>query len=420
MANPGDKVRLITKDKEIEGILMPQEGSAVFIKRKDGYNIGIDKKNIKEMKVIEKKKEKAAKPKPLKQMKGKKKILVVHTGGTIASKVDYETGGVSAKFTVDELVEMVPELADIANIECDFVSNMMSEDMNFTDYKKIINHLKKCFGRCDGIIIGHGTDTLHYTAAALSFVFENPPVPIIVVGSQRSSDRGSSDAAMNLLCAAHFIAKTEFKGVAICMHHSSNDDVCAILPATKTRKMHTSRRDAFKAINSEPFALVDKKSNIEFLAEFYESEGELKIKDKFSEKVGLIKTYPNFSHDLLQFATKHFDALVLEATGLGHLPTNTKENEKNYELLEKYIKKGHIIAITSQCLYGRVHPDVYSNLRRLSDIGCIFCEDMLPETAYIKLSWLLGNFPEKAKELLTENLRGEISERTLYKEEFID
>jgi glutamyl-tRNA(Gln) amidotransferase subunit D len=203
------------------------------------------------------------------------------------------------------------------------------------------------------------------------------------------------------------------------MHNSQSDDKCAILSATKTRKMHTSRRDAFKSINDVPIALVDYNTKkIDFLKKYRKKineiskENNLIYKDKFSKEVGLLKIHPNIKTELIKFYTKNYKAFILENTGLGHAPTNTKENEQNYILLKDFIKNKGIIGITSQCIYGRVHPNTYSNLRRLSNIGCIFCEDMLPETAYIKLCWLLGNYPEKANQLLNKNIRDEILERT--------
>jgi glutamyl-tRNA(Gln) amidotransferase subunit D len=274
--------------------------------------------------------------------------------------------------------------------------------------------------------LGHGTDTLTFTAAALAFIFEKINIPVLIVGSQRSTDRGSTDGAMNLICAAEFITKTDFTGVAICMHNSSNDNKCAILPATKTRKMHTSRRDDFKAINHTPIALVDFKTRkIEFLKEDYKKKSkddEVIVKDKFCEDIGILETHPVMKHELFEFYAKNYKGFVLEGTGLGHAPTNLGENNlKNYEILKNYIKNGGIVAVTSQCLYGRVHPNVYTNLRRLSDIGCIFCEDMLPETAFIKLAWLLGNYPrDEAKKLMAKNLRGEITERSVYEEDFLE
>ena len=424
MANPGDRVRIFYDKKEIEGILMPSESeNSVFVKLDSGYNIGIEKGKVKEIKVVEAKKEKKEAKMELKEKKGLKKIVVLHTGGTIASKVDYGTGGVIAKFSAEDLTDMFPELAEIANIETELVANMMSEDMHFSHHQKIAHAIKKHAEKgVDGIIIGHGTDTLTFTSASLAFMFEKIDIPVLLVGSQRSSDRGSSDAGMNLICAAKFIVNSDFKGIAICMHHHSADDVCEILPPTKTRKMHTSRRDAFKAINDDPIALVDYKTGkAQFLKEHEKKAKGIVLKEKMSADVGLLKTHPGIKTELFRFYADHYKAFVIEGTGLGHAPTNLGEdNLKNHAILKEFISRGGIVAITSQCIYGRVHPTVYTNLRRLSNIGCIFCEDMLPETAFIKLAWLLGNYPpEEAKKLMTENLRGEITERTEYEEDFI-
>jgi len=425
MIREGDKVKIKTAKEVIEGVLMPShEADVIIIKLANGYNVGIDKNKIKEMKIVEKHKEKERKAKEIKEKKGLPTIMILGTGGTIASKVDYSTGGVIAKFTPGDLLELMPELGEIANIKTELVANMMSEDMMFSDYQKIAAAIKKHANKVDGVIVGHGTDTLAYTAAALSFMFEKINIPVILAGSQRSTDRGSSDGSINLICAAEFIAKSNFAGVALCMHDASEDNQCAILPATKTRKMHTSRRDAFKVINDKPIALVGYKTKkIEFLKKDYnkKSKDKIVLKDKFDENVALIKTHTNMKNTLFEFLTKNYKAIVFEATGLGQMPTNLgKENLKNYETLKKFIKKGGIAAISSQCLFGRVHPSVYTNLRRLSEIGCVFCEDMLPETAFVKLAWLLGNDKKDARKLLTENLRGEINKRIEFEEDFLE
>ena len=408
----GDKVLIDTVDKKIEGIVMPNTTKdKLVIKLETGYNIGIDQKKIKSTKVLQEYKEKKITKPKVQHSKSKKTISILHTGGTVASKVDYETGGVSAHFEPEDLVEMFPELEKIANIKTELIDNLMSEDMMFSHYTKILYFIKK-HSKSDGIIITQGTDTLTYTAAALAFALEEVNIPILIVGSQRSSDRGSSDAAMNLICAAEYITKSDFKGVAICMHNSESDDTCAILPATKTRKMHTSRRDAFKPINDTPIAIIDYESRKIQQIKPLKKEEKFTIKDKFEPQVAILKTHPNMDPKIFEFFTKTYKAIIIEGTGLGHAPTNLgKENLKNYETLKKYIKNGGVVAITSQCLYGRVHPYIYSNLRRLKEIGCIFCEDMLPETTLIKLSWLLGNYPDKTKQLLTKNLKEEINER---------
>ncbi|MFO8016754.1 MAG: Glu-tRNA(Gln) amidotransferase subunit GatD [Candidatus Woesearchaeota archaeon] len=422
MAEAGDKVRITTKDEKIEGTMMPSENAdVIMVKLDSGYNIGIDKSRVKEIKSLGKTEKKDTAKKKPETRKGLKRIVVLHTGGTIASKVDYSTGAVTAKFSAEDLIGMFPELDDIANIETELVANMMSEDMNFEDHQKIAVAVKKHAEKgADGIIIGHGTDTLGYTSAALAFMFEKINIPVLIVGSQKSSDRPSSDAGMNLICAAKFITNTGFRGIAACMHHHSSDDKCAILPATKTRKMHTSRRDAFRAVNDDPIALVDHRTGkIEFNKEQDSKEKNILLKDRMSNEVGLLKVHPGISTELFQHYADNYKGIVIEGTGLGHAPTNTPENQKNYEILKKYIREGGIVAIASQCLYGRVHPFVYTNLRRLHDIGCIFCGDMLPETAFIKLAWLLGNYsPDEAKEMMAKNLRGEITERTEYDQDF--
>lgn len=426
----GDLVTVITEKATEEGVLMPSaEEDVVIIKLDTGYNIGFNKKDITEIKLLKKKEIKEAVQREPSKKEGLPVIAVLHTGGTIASKVDYSTGGVIAKFSAADLVEMVPEIENIANIETEIVSNLMSEDIMLKDYARIAEGVKKYAEKgVKGIIIGHGTDTLAYTAAALSFMFDNLNIPVLLVGSQRSPDRGSSDAAMNLICAAEFIAQTNFVGVATCLHHTASDDKCAIINGTRSRKMHTSRRDAFQAINDSPIALVDYRSRkVEYLKEGYcnrEDSGDEKkefiLKSNFSDNVALMKTSPNISPKQFQFFTENYEALVIEGTGLGHAPTNIGENLKNFEFLKKFIKNGGIVAITSQCLFGQVHPYVYTNLRRLHDIGCIFCKDMIPETTYVKLAWLLGNYKKgDVRKLLVENLRGEINDSLSYEDDFV-
>lgn len=424
---PGDKVKVVTKDEEVVGALMPnEETNSVVIKLDSGYNLGIDDKKIKDIQVLERFKKIGKKDqKEIKPDKNKPTIAILHTGGTIASKVDYQTGGVTAHFTEKDLLEMAPEIKRLANVKTELVANMMTEDNRFKDYQKLSKTVKKhADSGVKGIIIGSGTDTLTYTSAMLSFMFEELSCPVLVVGSQRSTDRGSTDGVMNLICAAKFMVDTDFKGVATCLHNSSDDNSCAIINGTKARKMHTSRRDAFKPINDLPIALVDyNKDQITYLKKDYYKEGKKTIlKDKLDEDVGLLKIHTNMKPELWEFYFKTYKAVVLEATGLGHAPTNLgDEHLKIYDSLKKYLEKGGIVAVTSQCLYGKVHPKVYVNLRRLSNIGCIFCEDMMPEVAYLKLSWLLANYPkEKVKELLPKNLRGEINERLKLDEDFLN
>jgi glutamyl-tRNA(Gln) amidotransferase subunit D len=356
-----------------------------------------------------------------------KTISVLHLGGTIAAKVSLK-GGVSAQYSAKEIVKLYPEIKSLAKISSRLVTNMFSENMNFHHYnllaKEITKEVKK---KVDGIIITHGTDTLHYTSAALSFILENLPIPIILVGAQRSSDRGSSDAALNLVSAINFINKTNFAEVAICMHSSQEDTHCSILPGLKTKKLHTSRRDAFKAINATPFALVYHDKGFDLLRkDFNKINKKHKLSIKLFNpniKVGILKTHPNLSTDELKHFS-NFDGLILEGTGLGHLPIespdkHTTENTKILKELKKLAKKMPVI-MTSQCTFGRINMNVYTTGRTLQEAGIIGNSlDMTSETAFVKLAWLLSNFSKKeTKDLISENLKGEISDRST--SEFLD
>ncbi len=420
-ANPGDKVKVFTEKDEFEGVYIQSPTDSFVLKLKSGYNIGIDKKKIKKIEILQKPKTQEQKLSRVQHNKDLKTISILHTGGTIASEVSYETGGVIARFTPEEIIAMFPELQKIANIKSRLISNMWSEDMNFNHYNLIAKEIEKEIKNgVDGIIITHGTDTLGFTAAALTFILENLPIPVILVGSQRSSDRGSTDAKLNMLSAAQFIAKTDFKDIAICMHESMNDDSCLILSSLKTRKLHSSARNAFKAVNDAPIARVDQNGNITFLKQHPKKEEKKLTIKPFDPKlkIGILKAHPNMSAKEISNYS-NFNGLILEGYGLaGNFPINkidkfTTENEKNYNEIKKLAKKIPLIA-TSQTIYGRINMNVYSTGRLLQEAGIIGHNlDIITETAFIKLAWLLSNYPKnKVKELFHENLRGEISKRT--------
>ncbi|MFA5763246.1 MAG: Glu-tRNA(Gln) amidotransferase subunit GatD [archaeon] len=411
--NEGNLIEFDFEKNTLKGTIIPTLTNNLMIKLNTGYNAGFELSKIKNIKNLGKAKDVGkAKTTTIENDPRLPTIALLHTGGTIASRVDYKTGGVYASFEAEDLAHMFPELLKIANFDSTLISNMMSEDMTLNDYSNIAKAVSKKIkqGVC-GIIIGHGTDTLGYSAAFLSFALQNCPVPVILVGSQRSSDRGSSDAGMNLICAAEFITKTDFKGVAICMHNSTNDNNCAILPATKTRKMHTSRRDAFKAINDTPIALIDYNTKkIEYLKKIIKPKSKFELLEKQEEKVALIKMHPGINIKIFDFYKKEkYKGIIIEGTGLGHTPLG--KNESIIKKIKSLTDSGIIIGMTSQCINGRVHPSVYSTLRKLHDAGVIYCEDMLPETAFVKLSWLLGNYSKKeTQNLLAQNIVGEITD----------
>ncbi|MDK2928468.1 MAG: glutamyl-tRNA(Gln) amidotransferase subunit [Methanococcus sp.] len=409
----GDFVKLELENTTYSGTVMPSlNENTIVIKMKSGYNVGIDRKKIKNIEILES----GDKPKyglpPLNLEKNKKlkNISILSTGGTVASRVDYKTGAVHPAFTADDLIRAVPELMDVANIKGKVILNILSENMLPAYWKMTAEAIKEEIENgAEGIVIAHGTDTMHYTASALSFMV-NSEVPIILVGAQRSSDRPSSDAALNIISAVK--AATEpIKGVYVLMHGETGDTVCQLHEGTKVRKLHSSRRDAFKSVNETPMAELNPFTKKVTYLRDVKSQDKSKIKEvvlntNLEEKVALIKVYPGIDSEILKFyVDKGYKGIILEGTGLGHTP------ETFFEGIDYANENNVLVAMTTQTINGRVNMNVYSNGRELQAKGVIPCEDMLSEVAFVKLMHLLGNYEFKeAKELMSKNIAGEINE----------
>jgi len=291
----------------------------------------------------------------------------------------------------------------------------MSEDLNYKDWQVLAELVAKELNKNKGVIITHGTDTLHYTSAALSFMLKNLSKPVVLTGSQRSSDRGSSDAFMNLICSA-YAAVSNIAEVGVCMHGSTDDQYCHFIRGTKVRKLHATRRDAFRSINEMPLAKIWPDGKTDILNKNHKTRKDEKVVAdvKFEPRVALLKAYPGSEPEILEIlAKKGYKGFVIEGTGMGHVPT---EAEKSWiPVIKKLIKDGIPVVIAPQTLYGRINTDVYTNLRVLyHDAGAIPAEDMLPEVAYVKLGWVLGHTKdlEKVRELMLTNIVGEITARS--------
>ena len=418
-AKPGDIVKVATKDETYEGVLMPRSELAdedhIVVKLASGYNIGVSKKNIKKLEKKAAGKREAA-FKGMKFSKAKPPISMVSVGGTITAKVDYKTGGVYPFETPEELLQSVPELADFVSIKkMSQPFSLLSEDMSSDDWGKIATEVKKELDAgAEGVIVTHGTDTLHYTAAALSFMLPNLPKPVAVVGAQRSVDRGSFDGNQNILCAAHHCT-SDIAEVAIVMHGTTEDKYCLACRGTKVRKMHSSRRDAFRPVNTAPLAKIFPDGNI--IVSNYDharrSGGKATLDTAFEEKVALVKYYPGADPGVLDYyAGKGFRGIILEGTGFGHTATQPLNKKFNWlEPVKKLIDKGIFVGMTTQTLYGRTDPLVYSAGRLLKDAGVVYLGDMLPETAYVKLGWVLGHKKWDVKAKMLENIAGELNPR---------
>ncbi len=420
----GDRIR-ITKGKEVfEGILMPRpelgDRSVFVIKLDNGYNIGIRYSPSVQVKKLSSHRASFEFPKLRVEKKPSlPSIALIATGGTIGSRVDYLTGGVYMLVKPEELLYEVPEIAEIANLRIENPMNIASEDMTYVEWQKIAKAVADAFKKgARGVVVTHGTDTMHYSSAALSFMLQNLPGPVVLTGAQRSSDRGSSDAFMNLVCSSILAAKSDIAEVGICMHATSSDNFCHFIRGTKARKMHTSRRDAFRPVNNLPIAKVSPEGSIEYLSPYAKPSGkELELKTGYEPRVALVKFYPNSDPDIVDYyVSKGYKGLIIEGTGLGHVAVKPSDDRLSWiPHIKHAVDSGLVVGVTSQCLYGRTNSNVYRNLRLLTQAGAIHCEDMLPEVALVKLGFLLGNYKkEEAEAMLSKNLVGEISARSEY------
>jgi len=406
----GDSVNILT-DITYSGIIMPRyehsDDKHIVLKLKSGYNIGLEISKINKVEKIEIVKKNAGVEKKVEKISGLPKILLLSTGGTIASKVDYRTGAVTPVLTAEELNSSVPELSKLANIDAEVLFSEYSENIMPEHWLKIAEKIKE-FSKSDysGIIIAHGTDTMHYTSAFLSFALAGFPIPIVLVGSQRSSDRASSDAALNLIGATKFITENNTRGVYIVMHLDENDNTIACHFGTRVRKNHTSKRGAFQTIGDNPAIIIAENKIQNNISKDYFQKNEFQPKINLDTKVALVKYHPGFDPNLLnQIIESGYKGIIFEGTGLGHI------GKVMYENVKKANEKGIFLGMTSQCIDGRVRMTVYESGRDLLDLGIIPLENMIPEVALVKTMWAIGNNEsvEDVKKIMLQNIASELS-----------
>lgn len=416
--HPGDRVRLRLAREELECTLLEStESGIVLVKLDSGYNIGIPKEHILGSEIVRSFKEDSVSGKTdfsVKTSSAEKLPLLglIVTGGTIASKLDPKTGAASNLTDVSELARFYPSLFKMARLKVAVPFMKSSENMTCDDWIVIARQACEFLNDPEvrGVIITHGTDVIHYTSAALSFFLRDLKKPVVLTYSQRSIDRGSSDAKFNLECAAR-MALSDVAEVMLVGHAGMSDDFCYAHRGTKVRKMHSSRRDAFRSINCEPIARVFP-DRIEVLSHYNaRREGETLLDATFSDKVALLLFYPGQSPDLIDYYRMHgYKGIVIVMSGFGHVPA-AESSHSWVPAIKKSIREGVVICGTTQTIQGRVNPHVYSIGRELEHAGVIFLEDMLSETAYVKLGWILGHrgWKEKAREKLLENVAGEFN-----------
>ena len=404
----GDLVK-ITSELTYSGILMPRyesgDESHIVLKLKSGYNIGIEFGKIEKIEKSGEGPTSVESSQIIEKDEKLPKVLLLSTGGTIASKVDYRTGAVTPALSASELYEAVPEIAKIANVDAEVLFSEYSENLQPEHWLEIAKKLDSIVDSdYVGVIIAHGTDTMHYSSAFLSFALSGFKKPITLVGSQRSSDRPSSDAALNLISATKFLVNTKSKGVFVVMHQNESDDAVACHLGTRVRKNHTSKRSAFQTVGSEPAFVVYDDKILENMKNSFFSENEYNPRINLDTKVALIKYHPGFNPEIIESLIKsEYRGIIFEGTGLGHV------GRTMYDSIKKAKENGIFLGMTSQCIDGRVSMTVYESGRDLLDMGIIPLENMIPEVALVKAMWVLGNSnsDDEIKNMMLENYSSE-------------
>lgn len=414
-AKEGSKLSVCSKGRSYTGTLMPHhdfsDKDVLIIKVSSGYNVGIRIYDDSVVKVMGQPETGSKKEIQAERREGLPKVVFIGTGGTIASYVDYRTGAVHPALSAPEMVNAVPELREYANIDAKVLFSIFSENMKVEHWQQLAEAVTDEINNgADAIVIPHGTDTMGYTAAALSFMLGNIPKPVVLVGAQRSSDRPSSDASSNLTAAVRFCVKGNTAGVFVIMHDTPGDDSFAVHIGTRVRKMHTSRRDAFESINVSPIAHLDKEGVITFTKEGRRTNSEKAVaRTKMERSTVLLQYYPGMEPSLFEDIMMKSKGIVISGSGLGHV------NENMVPLIKKACDNGSVVVITSQCLNGRTNLNVYNTGRDMTSAGAISVLDMLPETAYVKLMWALANSAnvQEAKKLMMAPLSEEMSDRRI-------
>jgi len=420
-AEVGDRIVVKKKNIIIEGILMPRQElysdrPIVVLKLDNGYNIGVRVDENTVIEVVAKRGERKAVQQPLRAepCTYKPRVAFISTGGTIVSKVDYETGAVSPALSSSEILEWIPELSNIAFFTAREIMSIFSENIEPKHWEFMASEVyREMVSGVDGVVIAHGTDFMAYSAAAMAFAIRNKPVPVVFVGSQRSSDRPSTDSAFNLKAAFLTAAKAPFAESVVVMHGETGDISALAHRGVKVRKMHSSRRDAFQSINDKPLAIIyPDKGEIKVINKIYEERSRDKepvLMNKFDDRIALLYFYPGMDPEILHYLIdKGYHGIVIAGSGLGHV------SEKLIAAIERAVQEGIPVVITTQCLFGRVDLYVYSTGRKMLKAGAIPGSDMLPETAFVKLSWILGSITRDLREvarLAAENIAGEINPR---------
>jgi L-asparaginase len=315
-----------------------------------------------------------------------KKLLLIATGGTIACQKTAD--GLAPQINPADLLSFVPEYKSICAIDAIQILNLDSTNIQPEDWISIAATVQREYERYDGFIITHGTDTMAYTAAALSYLIQDSPKPIVVTGSQKPIDASITDAKKNLLDSIRFAADPHAKGVYVVF------DGTAIV-GTRARKVRSKSYHAFESIDYPVAAFIDDSRIIHYFSGQC-TDTAAKFCTKLNPRIFLLKLVPGMEPDVLDYIADHYDVVVIECFGVGGIPFNNKRNF--LDRLEKLHQKGIITVIASQVMSEGSDAEIYEvGFRAIHRFNVLQAFDMTVEATMVKLMWITAETKDFAE-----------------------
>lgn len=314
---------------------------------------------------------------------------MISTGGTIASKQSEE--GLQPGITSEEILQCVPEAAEICNITAEQLFSLDSTNVKVEHWLAIARHVEENYEKYDGFVITHGTDTMAYTAAALSYLIQNSPKPIAITGSQKSIYERDTDGRTNVLDALRFASDDRAHGVRVVFDGK-------VIIGTRARKMRTRSFNAFSSIDYPEIAIV-RAGKVIYYLESPKPEGPT-FYHSMEGKVIAIRMVPGQEGHVFDYLAEHYDAVIVESFGMGGIPDY--EDGELMEALKRFTAKGKTLIMSTQVPHEGSDMGVYQvGVKVRSEIPMIEAHTMTIEAITTKMMWALAQSrdPEKVRRL---------------------